>query len=207
MNWTSALYGALPLVQWTLTLTLFFVSGQSHAIEDFHSTVLIPSLAGLAWCFNLWVLPIIRLNGSISAPAQMEEMARRGGIWLEPGNACIAALLAVVAVFTSQHSDPMEAATWRYYAAASFTLLQVAWWERVTIFGLDDEIVALKGERRDCKGSESIQMDRERQAKLWRIMDRWTVRHAVRAGLPVVAAFLAVTPKVLGTVSWTASVV
>lgn len=156
-------------------------------------------VAGIAWCFNLWVVPIIRLNTSSSAPSQMEEMARRGGIWLEPGNACIAALLAVVAVITSQHNDATEAAAWRYYAASSLTLLQVAWWERVTIFSLDDQIVALKDRKRDFKGPESTQMEEERGVKLSQIMDRWTLRHAVRATLPVVAAFVAVTPKVLST--------
>lgn len=129
----------------------------------------------------------------------MQEMARRGGIWLEPGNAFIAALLALTALATSQQHDPTEAAAWRYYAAASFTLVQVAWWERWKVFPLDDEIVALKESKSDGKSSEQGWLDDERLLKLWRAMDRWIVRHGVRATLPVVAALIAVAPKVIQT--------
>ena len=129
----------------------------------------------------------------------MQEMARRGGIWLEPLNAFIAALLAVTALVTSQHHNPEEAKAWRYYAAASFTLLQVAWWERVTVFPLDDEIVAMKDERQCFKGADQNWLVEKSQLRLWRMMDRWTLRHGVRATLPVLAALIAASPKVLQT--------
>lgn len=131
--------------------------------------------------------------------AQMEEMARRGGIWLEPLNAFIAGLLAVTALVTSQHPDPAQAKAWQYHAAASVTLLQVAWWERVTVFPLDDEIVAMKNQRPTSKEFAKGWLDQNDQRKLWRTMDRWTMRHGVRAALPVLAAFIAVSPKVLQT--------
>ena len=150
---------------------------------------------GVAWCFNLWVIPIIKLNSSPSAIAQLEETSRRGGIWLEPLNAGIVALLAATALVLSQHDDPTEAATWKNYAAASGILVQVAWWERVTIFPLDNSITVMKDNKEHFKSSERNWLNGKSQLELMRLMDSWTKRHAVRATLPFLAAMTALSPK------------
>lgn len=199
MGVLNTLIAAVPLLQWATIITLFFVSGL---------LVLIPRrcpgsvtdhvhITGIAWCFNFWVIPIIKLNSSISAIAQFEETSRRGGIWLEPLNAGLAVSLAVTALILAQHPDPTEAATWKFYAAASVTIVQVAWWERVTIFPLDASVAAMKDDKANFKGPEHNWLEDRSRLHFCHEIDRWTRRHFVRATLPLLGALIAVAPKIL----------
>ena len=131
---------------------------------------------GIAWCFNFWIVPIIKLNGSSSAIAQFKETSYRGGIWLEPLNASIAALLAITTLLLLNHPDPAESATWKWYGAASATLVQVAWWERVLIFPIDDSVAAMKDNKENFKGTDSAWLEPWSQAGLVRSMDSWSRR-------------------------------
>ncbi|KAK4496170.1 hypothetical protein PRZ48_012150 [Zasmidium cellare] len=166
----------VPVIALALTITLFFVSG-------------------IAWCFNLWVIPLIRLNTSDSAIDQHKETVRRGGVWLEPLNAAIAASFAILAGLSTQHASPEEAALWKYYAAASFVLVQVAWWERVFVFSLDDAIAAMKDDKTNFKG-ERPHFHSGSQPEFHRLLSRWMVMHAARPTLPFIAAVIALWPRI-----------
>ena len=142
------------------------------------------------------MIPIIKLNKSTNAFLQLEDTSRRGGIWLEPLNASVAALLAVMSFLVFQHPDSNEAAQWKIYAAASATLVQVAWWERVLIFPLDDAIAAMKDDPANFKDPACTWLETRAQVELGRLMDTWARRHAVRATLPLLAAMIALSAKI-----------
>lgn len=118
---------------------------------------------------------------------------------MEPLNAAIAASFALLAVLTTQHPNAEEAALWRYYAAAAFVLVQVAWWERVFVFPIDDAIAAMKDDNSNFKREQPHFHDGS-QREFHRLMRRWSYMHAVRATLPLVAAVVALWPRVPTTV-------
>ncbi|KAK3629226.1 hypothetical protein LTR56_005102 [Elasticomyces elasticus] len=171
-------YTVIPWLQLLFTIMLIFVSG-------------------IAWCFNLWILPIIRLNTSTSALTQFAEVSKRGAKYLDPLNAGIAITLALIAILQTQHPFPVEGTGWKVPAAASFTLFQVAWWERVMIFCFDDAAVALKEDRANSKGGEGLWLREAANVEFARIMDCWERSHAVRATLPLIAAVILLAPRVL----------
>lgn len=152
-------------------------------------------LLGIAFSFNLWVVPIIKLNKSSSAILQLEETSRRGGKWLEPLNASFAFLLGINAFILSRHPDPTEAARWKIYATACITLLQVAWWERVMIFPLEATIAAMRKNKKEVGDSAQSWMDEASRGVLHHALDRWCQWHTVRATLPLIAALTALSAK------------
>ncbi|CZT15471.1 uncharacterized protein RCC_01328 [Ramularia collo-cygni] len=179
----AAVTVALPWLQWGIIIALAFVSG-------------------IAWCFIGWVVPIIKLNtNSKTAAAQLVDTAYRGGIWLEPFNAALAATLGLMSIALRYHPDPVEAASWKFFAGASFTLLQVAWWERVFIFPLDDAVMAIR-DTQDRKSAANGLSEQKKLADLHRMLDAWAVYHSVRATLPFVAAMVALTGKFSVLASW-----
>lgn len=103
--------------------------------------------------------------------------------------------MALTAILLSQHSDPGEVATWKYYAAASATLVQVAWWERLCIFPLDRAATAMKQDNANLKGSAHEWLDERSLLELRGLMNKWAFYHAVRASLPFAAAMIAFYAK------------
>ncbi|KAK5680883.1 hypothetical protein LTS10_006641 [Elasticomyces elasticus] len=178
MEMPLLVYTVIPWLQLLFTIILIFVSG-------------------IAWSFNLWILPIIRLNASTSALTQFAEVSKRGAKYLDPLNAGIAITLALVAILQTQHTSPIEGTGWKVPAAASFTLFQVAWWERVMVFWFDDAAATLKLDRASSKGGEGLWLREVANVEFARIMDCWERRHAVRATLPLVAAVILLAPRVL----------
>jgi hypothetical protein len=82
--------------------------------------------------------------------------------------------------------------------------VQVAWWERVTIFPIEGNVERMKEDKTkenfSSKGSLETEknwlLEERGKGVVWREMDRWMRRHAVRATLPFLAALIAVWPKV-----------
>ncbi|EMD62928.1 hypothetical protein GGP41_004975 [Bipolaris sorokiniana] len=166
----------IPFIHWGMIVSLFIVSG-------------------IAWSFNLWVVPIIKLNPSKSAIAQLLETSRRGGAWLEPLNASFAFLFGITAALLSQHSDTSVASQWKPFAASFATLLQVAWWERVMIFPLEESIANLGKGKEKSGGAEGAWMDHETSKVLHKSLDEWSRWHAVRATLPLIGSLIAFVTK------------
>ncbi|KAL6702821.1 hypothetical protein ACN47E_000907 [Coniothyrium glycines] len=166
----------VPYAQWVIITSLLVISG-------------------IAWSFTFWVVPIIKLNQSNSAIAQLEETSRRGGAWLEPINASFAFLLGFIAILISRHPDPAEAAQWRYFAISCITLLQVAWWERVMIFPLEAKIVALRKNAGKSESAGGSRMDDTERNALHGLLDAWSRWHVVRATLPLIASLVALSTK------------
>ncbi|KAK5732603.1 hypothetical protein LTR17_010418 [Elasticomyces elasticus] len=133
----------------------------------------------------------------VSALTQFAEVSKRGAKYLDPLNAGIAINLALVAILQTQHPSPIEVTEWKVSAAASFTLFQVAWWERVMIFCFDDAAAALKEDRANSKGGEGLWLREVANVEFSRIMDCWERRHAARATLPLLAALVLLAPRVL----------
>lgn len=87
----------------------------------------------------------------------------------------------------SKQLDAVEAATWKTYAVACFVVVQVGWYETFLIVPVSDKIVALK---ENFKGPEQNWLEDETQAELFRLIDIWTVRHVVRATLPLLSGMI-----------------
>lgn len=151
--------------------------------------------AGIAWSFNLWVVPIIKLNPSSSAMAQLLETSRRGGAWLEPLNASFAFLFGITAALLSRHPDPAKAAQWRPFAASFVTLLQVAWWERLMIFPLEASIANLEQVKNKSKDIGGFWIDDTTKTVLHKYLDKWSRWHSVRAMIPLIASLIALSAK------------
>lgn len=190
----ESIQSAVPVIEWAAIISLFYVSGKDLYFVA-KALLFLTLFTGIAWCFKLWVVPIIKLNPTISAINQFEETFRRGGVWLEPLNAFIAALLALIAIVKSQSPETQESENWKCFALASVTLVQVAWWERVFIFPLDDAVTAMKGNKGNFQSCDGQVFTIRSKAALHNVMDQWMIRHAVRATLPFIAAFIAATSK------------
>lgn len=193
----DAVFPVLPYVQWTMIIFMFIGTGKLPLDTRCQRYLSIDHFRGIgvAWSFNLWVVPIIKLNKSISAVTSLLETSRRGGMWLEPANAASAVLFGVNAILVSQHPDASEAALWKAYAISSAALFQVAWWERVFIFPLEEWIAALDKEKGKMGGSGDSWMDATTTMALHRDMDKWCRYHAVRATLPLIAGLVALSAK------------
>lgn len=70
---------------------------------------------------------------------------------------------------------------------ACFVVVQVGWYETFLIVPLSESIVALK---EDFKGPEQNWLEDKAQMKLLRLIDTWTLRHAIRATLPLVSGMI-----------------
>lgn len=102
-------------------------------------------------------------------------------------------MLALTAFLASQHPDYAEAAIWKTYAVACFVVVQVGWYETVLIVPLSESIVALK---ENFKGPEQNWLEEKIQVELFRLIDTWTVRHVVRATLPLVAGMIVLSSAI-----------
>ncbi|USP77347.1 hypothetical protein yc1106_04621 [Curvularia clavata] len=172
----DTIFHIIPFIHWGMIVSLFIVSG-------------------IAWSFNLWIIPIIKLNTSSSAIAQLLETSRRGGAWLEPLNASFAFLFGITAALLSQHPDPAKAAQWKPFAVSFATLLQVAWWERVMIFPLEASIANLDQSKGKNGGTGAVWLDQATSKVLHQSLNKWSRWHAVRATLPLVASLIALAAK------------
>jgi hypothetical protein len=192
MELTSTLATAVPLLQWTIIVSLILVAGKLPFVP-IKPKYLQPQ--GLAWSFILWVVPIIKVpvNSSRSAIVQFEETIRRGGLILAPVCISLAASLALTSFLASKQLDPVEAATWKTYALACFVVVQVGWYETFLIVPVSEKIVALK---EDFKGLEQNWLDDRTQVELFRLIDIWTVRHVIRATLPLVSGMIVLSSAV-----------
>lgn len=70
---------------------------------------------------------------------------------------------------------------------ACFVVVQVGWYETVLIVPLSESIVALK---EHFKGPEQNWLEDKTQVELFRLIDKWTLRHVVRATLPLVSGMI-----------------
>jgi hypothetical protein len=96
-----------------------------------------------------------------------------------------------MSILVYHEADPSEAAAWKYYAAASATLVQVAWWERLLIFPIDRAATALRSEKDAGQGW----LDDGSLKQLHRLLDRWGWYHSMRASLPFLAALVVLYGK------------
>ena len=64
------------------------------------------------------------------------------------------------------------------------------------IFSLDDAAVAMKENQKNFEGIEGTWLQQSDQVEFRRIIDRWSLRHALRATLPLVAALILLSPMV-----------
>lgn len=113
---------------------------------------------------------------------QFEEVIRLGYKYLQSGSRNLAIAVLATTVLTYYHPDPAIASKWKWYAAASFTLVQVAWYEVVFIFPINDQAIAM-GDK--LEGDDMWLQDRE-HAKLHELLRSWRRWHFGR----IMAAFI-----------------
>lgn len=95
----------------------------------------------------------------------------------------------MLAVLTSRHPDEAISARWKIYAVAGAVIAQVAWYEVVFIFPINDEIVAMG---RKLEGSKKADLSEAERKKLLSLLERWARLHWGRILLPLVAAIIAI---------------
>lgn len=76
---------------------------------------------------------------------------------------------------------------------ACLAIVQVGWYEAFLIAPVCEKIVALK---ENFKGLEHSCLEDRTQVELFRLIDVWTVRHIVRATLPLVSGMIVLSSAV-----------
>jgi hypothetical protein len=135
------------------------------------------------------------LNHSRSALIQFSETTCRGHLYLKPISRIVAGLLAVTAFLVSKQADLDAAMTWKYFAAAFLTMVQVPWWEVYAIFPINDSVAAMEKIPGNFLAKDDNWLKNEAHAEFLRRMDVWTRRHIVRASLPLVAGSMLLIPE------------
>ncbi|EME43098.1 hypothetical protein DOTSEDRAFT_54011 [Dothistroma septosporum NZE10] len=161
----------VPLIQWSLICTLLFT-------------------AGIAWSFNVFLLPIIKLNPTTTAIPQLLHITTIGARTLDPANIIVALVLVLVSVLQAVYSDFSITTSWRVTALAAFILFQVAWWERLTVFPLERQAKATQERLEGAKGAESREgtwMKERDRAQFSKLLSRWGLMHMGRGTPPLIA--------------------
>ena len=113
---------------------------------------------------------------------QFEEIIRRGYKYLQSGSRNLGLAVLAAAVLTYYHPDENVAWKWKWYAGAFAVLMQVAWYEVVFIFPINDRVIAM-GDK--LEGDDLWLTDSE-HAKLHGLIRSWRRWHFGR----IVAAFV-----------------
>ncbi|OQO02920.1 hypothetical protein B0A48_11203 [Cryoendolithus antarcticus] len=131
-------------------------------------------------------MPIILLpsNTSRSKIDQFKETFRRGGVFLQPASQAFALLTSLMGILSYLHRDPAIVARASWYMAATATVFQVAWYEALFIFPINDQVAAMG---KHFSGPEEQMLDERDQKKLDDLIRSWQLRQSLRAALPFVA--------------------
>lgn len=113
---------------------------------------------------------------------QFKEVIRRGYKYLQSSSRNIAIAVLATAGLTYYHPDGAVAAKRKWYAAAFGLLIQVAWYEMVFIFPINDQAIAM-GEK--LEGGDLWLADSE-HARLQGLIRSWRWWHFGR----ILAAFV-----------------
>lgn len=113
---------------------------------------------------------------------QFKEVIRRGYKYLQSGSRNLAIAILATTVLTYYHPDETVALKWKWYAAASFVLVQAAWYEVVFIFPINDEVIAMRGKLE----GDALWLNDHEHAKLHALIRSWRRWHFGR----ILAAFI-----------------
>lgn len=117
---------------------------------------------------------------------QFNETINRGRSYLQPSSRLLAFLLLATTTLTAYHPDANAAAEWKVYGAATFVLVQTAWWEEVFIFPINDRVAAMEGKLKGVDGAGEQKV----KAELEGIVREWRWWHFGRIAAPFVAGCL-----------------
>nr|OQO08206.1 hypothetical protein B0A51_18534 [Rachicladosporium sp. CCFEE 5018] len=123
-------------------------------------------------------------NTSRSKIDQFKETFRRGGVFLQPTSQALALLTASMSILCYKHPDPAMVARASWYMAAMATVFQVAWYEALFIFPINDKVAAME---KDFSKPGDQMLDEKDQKRLDDLIRSWQLRQSVRAALPFVA--------------------
>lgn len=172
-----------PALETFVIVSMVFLSGKQFLIPR-HTQTLIHSVLGLASCLSLWVIPIALLpeNSTQSIVAQFNETIHRGAKFLQPSSRLLTVALVLLTILTSRHPDAAIASRWRYQAGAGIVVAQTAWYERVYIFPINDQVKAI-GEKPKFEDADRM--------RLISLLRRWQRLHWGRVLLPLASGILA----------------
>ena len=99
----------------------------------------------------------------------------------------MAVSLVSLAVLTWQNPDETVATRWKYYAITGFVIAQVAWYEIVFIFPINDEIRAMNTK---FEGKEDQSLPETDHKRLISLLEKWQLLHWGRILLPLVGSII-----------------
>lgn len=186
---TSLISLSTSILRPIVPTSLFVLSGKrAHTVQN-HPTILLTTYSpGVAIALSGWVVPLLLLPSTPSRTItdQFEEIIRRGYRYLQPSSQLLAVALLATTALTYYHPDQDLAAEWKWYAAAALVLVQVAWYEVVLIFPINDQVIAMG----DKLEGDDIWLEEREHAKLHELIRSWRRWHFGRIAAPFVAACL-----------------
>lgn len=138
----------------------------------------------------LFSVPVIETGRGFSTQVmlrQFHHLISLGIKYIQAGSRVQGITLAACTWLLYRHSDPEIQSAWPYFAAALVVGLQVAWYEIVFVFPINDKLIEMKGrlEKMDEKA------DRAMGPEVLELLEKWRTWHIGRIVIPFLAVAIA----------------
>ncbi|KAI9155651.1 hypothetical protein HJFPF1_08239 [Paramyrothecium foliicola] len=137
------------------------------------NTVLLGLVAGAAISMYTFSIPVIETGGSISSLVmlrQFHQLITFGARYLQKGSRIQGILLALLTYLFYSHPDDEIAHRWEHFATALFVGAQVAWYEVVFVFPINDRLVEMEAQQLKAKTSVT---DQNANQEIFRLLEEW----------------------------------
>jgi hypothetical protein len=156
-------------------------------LELFNITSLI-FIAGVSSSMSFLSIPLIMKSPTLKGMTiQFHDMVTKGFKYLQPGSRTITISLAALTYTLHQNTDRSTALRWKYWFTSFAILAQLAWYEIVKIFPINDRIAEIGNVLEQAGEDEG---DKEKRMELIELLRKWQRRNLVRAFGPLIAALI-----------------
>ena len=148
-------------------------------------------VAGLAIGMYSFSVPVIEDARGFSTQVmlrQFHHLIRLGIKYIQQGSRVQGVTLALLTWMFYRHPDEAISQAWPYFAASLLVGLQVAWYEVVFVFPINDKLIEMEGilEKMDEKA------DRAMRDEVLELLEQWRKWHIGRIVIPFAAIGVAV---------------
>ncbi|KAH7399856.1 hypothetical protein BKA64DRAFT_777995 [Cadophora sp. MPI-SDFR-AT-0126] len=158
------------------------------------NTIYLAALAGAAHGMYIFSIPIVKnSDSSMIMLRQFHQLITLGARYMQESSRVKGLALALLTYLLYSHPDEEISGRWKWFGAALVLGAQVAWYEVVFVFPMNDRLVEMEGELKEVgEGEERKRRDREIRAEVLRLLEQWQKWHIGRIVMPLMCTCLAV---------------